>query len=127
MQVDNAPSSREILTLALLPLVKRQKFSFGERLKMAEHKATIVAPKAVGSITTNGYYRVVDHSIGCDQSVFAVAEAQSACRPCTPPGVQNGPGQISSQRPFRSGCALVGMSTHSSAVQLHRQFALITL
>ena len=42
-------------TLALLPLVKRQVFCEGDRLKMDKHKAwatTIVAPKSVGSSTT---------------------------------------------------------------------------
>ena len=44
-------------TLALLPLVKRQVFCVGDRLKMDKHKAwatTIVAPKSVGSSTTKG-------------------------------------------------------------------------
>ena len=44
-------------TLALLPLVKRQVFCVGDRLKMVKHQAwatTIVTPKSVGSMTTKG-------------------------------------------------------------------------
>ena len=48
---------RQTDKLALLPLVKRQVFCVGDRLKMDKHKAwatTIVAPKSVGSSTTKG-------------------------------------------------------------------------
>ena len=51
---------------------------------------------------------------------FWTAEAQGAGWPCSPPGVQNGPGQISSQRPFRSGCEWhVGMDMRPSVGLLY--------
>ena len=54
---------RQTDTLALLPLVKRQVFCVGDRLKMDKHKAwatTIVAPKSVGSLTTKGQMKPTD-------------------------------------------------------------------